>query len=101
MKKLLVRYKWGKIPFSYGGTSAAQVRQVLTAITPELAQKLGKYTWSLAGESGAYKIIAQDERGQRWTEATGKSPAKVLHDFAPARDLLTDVYGITAPAYLK
>lgn len=94
MMKLEVKYRYGWIEFNYYGASRSQVEQVLDKIQDDLRAICGNYRWQLEGEPGRYKIVAYDERGQRFVDAIDKSPGKVLKSFAPARKIIKEKYGI-------
>jgi hypothetical protein len=93
-QELIVKYHNGYIPFCYNGASAAQVKQVLKQIQPDLKAKCGDYTWQLVGDTyTGYKIIAK-YRGGQFTESLGKSPSKALKNFYMARQVLVEKYNV-------
>jgi hypothetical protein len=94
LKELIVRYSNGEIPFSYFNASRAKVQQVLDQINESLKKKAGNYRWYIDGDSGDYKIVAIDERGQKFVESKGKTPAQALYRFEAARNVLNEEYGI-------
>lgn len=92
--ELIVKYKYGKIPFIYHNASAPMVRQVIEQINPELVKACGSYIWHLDGDTyDGYQIVATWQ-GYKWIDSTGKSPSEVLYNFLPARNILSQIYGI-------
>jgi len=95
MKKLIVKYRYGKTPFLYRNASASMVNQVLNKIEDDLIPICGLYKWHLDYDKDfkGRQIIAT-AHGSRWVEATGKYPGDTLFNFLPARRILSEVYGI-------
>ncbi len=99
-KNLRIRGRYGAHSSFSRKVSAAQVRQVLEQITPDLQESFGDYVWELKGNTtDGYKIVATYQHGrggqQSFVESTGSTPIAALRAFTPARNLLLDVYGVS------
>ena len=94
MKILIIKYQLGTYELkNLYNASAAQVRQILGYINPDIQSVLGDYTWIIEQAPSGYQIVACWE-GQRWVESRGKSPRIAVENHQVIRRILREQYGV-------